>query len=41
MARHNNDKLQLVKVSRMTNSEKLLYVLIVIELIDVIVSFVR
>jgi hypothetical protein len=42
MARHNNnDRLQLVKASRMTHSEKLLYVLIVIELLDLIVSFVR
>lgn len=43
MARHTNpnDKLQLIKVTRHTRAEKLLYVLIVIEVLDLIVSFVR
>jgi len=43
MARHtnSNDKLQVIKAVRHTRAEKLLYVLVVIEVLDLIVSFVR
>jgi cell division protein FtsL len=42
MARHsNNDRMQMINLSRHTKAEKLLYVLIIIEVIDLIVSFVR
>jgi hypothetical protein len=43
MARHTNpnDKLKVIKAVRHTRAEKLLYALIVIELVDLIVSFMR